>query len=151
MILNKTAWPYHIDSEKFNHTNGLLPTTQLHITTLNVNELHDHNKPDLLINRKTDITFLQETHSTPETAKKWEKEWKKKSMWHSGSISKASGVVMVFAENSNIEVIHSPKNKDWQILQCSILSNKRFFNWEMSRLQVNHPAEIAFIVNSKVL
>ena len=112
MILNKTTQPYHIDSEKFNRTNGLLPTTQLHITTLNVNELHDENKPDLLINKKTDITFLQETHSTPETAKKWEKEWKEKSIWHSGSISKASGVVIPFAENSDVEVIHSQNNKD---------------------------------------
>ena len=50
-------------------------TKQLNITTLNVNGLHDDAKRQktykMLINRKIDIAFWQETHSTPEVSKKW--------------------------------------------------------------------------------
>ena len=44
---------------------------------LNVNRLHDGSKRqqvyDLLINRKTDIAFQQETHSKHDTVQKWKK------------------------------------------------------------------------------
>ena len=70
-----------------------------------------HQTYDLLINRKTDITFLQETHSTPESVRKWKKEWKGKPTPHSGTISKSSGVAILFKENSNIEIIDSQKDK----------------------------------------
>ena len=55
-----------------------LPTIQLNITTLNVNGLHIDNKRmdtfKLIRNRKIYIAFLQETHSTPESVKSWEKD-----------------------------------------------------------------------------
>ena len=69
-------------------TDDHITTIQLNITTLNVNGLHDDNKKqktyEMLINRKIEIAFLQETHSTPDASKKWKKEWLGKSIWHSG-------------------------------------------------------------------
>ena len=51
-----------------------LPTKPLNITTLNIKGHHNDNKGNktfkLLINRKIDIAFLQETHSTPEAIQK---------------------------------------------------------------------------------
>ena len=77
----------------FTVTDDLTPTTQLNITTLNVNGLlHEDNKRqktyEMLIIRKTEIAFLQETHSTPDAIRKWKKEWQGKSIWHSSTISK---------------------------------------------------------------
>ena len=57
--------------------------TQLYLLTLNINRLQNNNKRlDLfqqLQNKAIDIIFLQETHTTPETSTKWEKDWKGKS------------------------------------------------------------------------
>ena len=87
---------------------------------LNVNRLHDCSKRqqvyDLLINRKTDIAFQQETHSKHDTVQKWKKELEGNSIWHSRTISKASEVVILFKENSDIEPINTQKDKDGQIL-----------------------------------
>ena len=56
---------------------------QLYLLTLNINGLQNVNKRlDLfqqLQNKAIDIIFLQETHTTPETSTKWEKDWKGKS------------------------------------------------------------------------
>ena len=63
-------------------------TKQLHLLTLNINGLQNDNKRlDLfqqLQNKAIDIIFLQETHTTPDTSTKWEKDWKGKSFWQSG-------------------------------------------------------------------
>ena len=62
-------------------------TTNITITTLNVNGLHDGGKRQKLFqtiqNKKSHITLLQETHSNPEQATKWEKEREGLSYWHS--------------------------------------------------------------------
>ena len=98
-------------------TDDQIPTTRLNITSLNVNGLHDDNKRqktyEMLINTKIEIGFLQETHSTPEASKKWKKEWLGKSIWHSGTIPKASGV-------APREIVQTQKHKDGQILNCII-------------------------------
>ena len=48
------------------------------MTTLNVNRLYNdekrHKTFQLLQNRKVDIALLEETHSKPDVAQKWEKE-----------------------------------------------------------------------------
>ena len=87
----------------------------------------DNEPYDLLINRKTDIACSQETHSKPDTIQKWKKEWKWNSIWHSGTISNESGVVILFKENSDIEVINTHKDKHGQILQCSIKFEQEIF------------------------
>ena len=73
---------------------------QIHLLTLNINGLQNDNKRlDLfqhLKNKATDIIFLQETHTTPETSIKWEKDWTGKSFWHSGPNSKASKIAIFF-------------------------------------------------------
>ena len=74
----------------------------------------------MLINRKIEIAFLQETHSTPEASKKWKKEWLGKSIWHSGTTPKASGVAILFKTNLEIEIVQTQKDKDGQILNCII-------------------------------
>ena len=75
-------------------------TKPLQILTLNVNGLHSDSKRrgifQNIINKNVQIIFLLETHSNPETSKKWEKEWKGKSIWHSGIVLKSSGVAILF-------------------------------------------------------
>ena len=55
-----------------------LTNTKLSISTLNINGLAEDKKrnklSENLINKKTDIILLQETHSTKKTIEKWEKE-----------------------------------------------------------------------------
>ena len=72
----------------------------------------------MLNNRKTDITLLQETHSTHESIREWKSEWTGRSIWHSGPIPKSSGVALLLKENSTIEIIHIKKDKAGRILQC---------------------------------
>ena len=71
----------------------------------------------MLNNRKSDITLLQETHSTSESSRKWKNEWKGKSIWHSSSTPKSSGVAIPFKENSAIEIIQTKKDKEGGIVQ----------------------------------
>ena len=80
----------------------------------------DKKTYEMLINRKIEIAFLQETHSTPEASKKWKKEWLGKSIWHSGTTPKASGVAILFKANLEIEIVQTQKDKDGQILNCII-------------------------------
>ena len=50
---------------------------QLHLLTLNINGLQNDNKRldffEQLQNKAIDIIFLQETRTSPETSRKWEK------------------------------------------------------------------------------
>ena len=105
-------------------TDNQTPTKRLNIATFNVNGLQNDNKRqktyEMLINRKIEIAFLQETHSTPEASKKWKKEWLGKSIWHSGTTPKASGVAILFKANLEIEIVQTQKDKDGQILNCII-------------------------------
>ena len=105
-------------------TDNQTPTKRLNIATFNVNGLQNDNKRqktyEMLINRKIEIAFLQETHSTPEASKKWKKEWLGKSIWHSGTTPKASGVAILFKTNLEIEIVQTQKDKDGQILNCII-------------------------------
>ena len=71
-------------------------------------------------NRKNDIILIQETHSTPESSRKWKNEWTGKSIWNSGPIPKSSGVAILFTEKSDIEIIHTNKDKEGRIIQCII-------------------------------
>ena len=105
-------------------TDNQTPTKRLNIATFNVNGLQNDSKRqktyEMLINRKIEIAFLQETHSTPEASKKWKKEWLGKSIWHSGTTPKASGVAILFKTNLEIEIVQTQKDKDGQILNCII-------------------------------
>ena len=105
-------------------TDDQTTTTRLNMTTFNVNGLHNDNKRqktyEMLINRKIEIAFLQETHSTSEANKKYKKEWLSKSIWHSGTNLKASGVAILFKENLEIEIVKTQKDKDGQLLNCTI-------------------------------
>ena len=72
---------------------------------------------------------LQETHSTPDAVKKQEKEWKENSFWHSGPISKLSGLAILIKENSNIEIINAEKYKEGKIkLEKNIFQILKIFS-----------------------
>ena len=106
-------------------------TRQLQILTLNINGLRNDSKRmdtfQTLYNKNIDIDFLQETHTTPEVTKKWEKEWKGIPLWHSGPTPKASGVAILFKENLEIEIIISEKDWNGQIIKCIIQIEKQIF------------------------
>ena len=74
----------------------------------------------MLINRKIDITFLQETHSTPEAVRKWKKEWKGKSICHLETLPKPRELAILFKEDFDIDILQSQKDKEGQILQTRI-------------------------------
>ena len=90
-------------------------------------EVKIHETFELLQNRKVDIAFLQETHSKPDVAQKWEKEWPGKSLWHSGPTSKASGVAILLRENSNIDIISSYRDQNGSILKTMLQFEEDIF------------------------
>ena len=102
---------------------------QIHLLTLNINGLQNDNKRieifQQLQNKKIDIVFLQEIHTTPETSKKWEKDWKEKFFWHSGPKPKVSGVL--FKENFNFEIINFETDSDGRIIKCILKIEKQLF------------------------
>ena len=90
----------------------------------------------MLNNRKTDITLLQETHSTPESIRKWKSEWTGRSIWHSGPIPKSSGVALLLKENSTIEIIHIKKGRKNTTMHYEIrtrnISNNKYLRYNKS-------------------
>ena len=82
---------------------------------------------DLLGNRKSDITLLEETHSTQESSRKWNEERTGKSIWRSGPIPKSSGVAIIIKEKSNIEIISTQKDTEGRIIKCIINVEQELF------------------------
>ena len=82
---------------------------------------------EYIINTNIDIALFQETHSTPEITLMWQKEWKGKSLWHSGPIPKSSGVAILFKDELHLEIIHSEHDSDSRILKCTIELEKQIF------------------------
>ena len=92
-----------------------LTSTKLSISTLNINGLAEDKKRHKLfenLNKKTDITFLQETHSTKKAVEKWEKEWTGKSIRNSGEITKSSGVAILLRKNLYLEILTIQKDRE---------------------------------------
>ena len=82
-------------------------TKQIQLLTLNINGLNKNNKRmaafEYIANKNIDIALSQETYSTAEITPKWEKEWKGKSLKHSGPIPRSSGVAILFKEKLNLK------------------------------------------------
>ena len=104
---------------------------QLHLLTLNINGLQNDNKRldffEQLQNKAIDIIFLQETRTSPETSRKWEKDWKGKFYWHLGPNPKASGVAILLKENLNSEIINLETDSDGRIIKCVLQIEKQIF------------------------
>ena len=137
-----------------NLNNDCTLTKPLQILTLNVNGLHNDNKRmeifQNITNKNIDIIFLQETHSTPEASKKWEKEWKGKSLWHSGAVLKAPGVAILFKENLSFEIIHSITDLNDQILKCIIEFEQNLYQLIIYMPQQNLQKNKLFIKNYQI-
>ena len=71
-------------------------TKTIQTLTININEKNKENKRkefyQILNNKKLDIIFVQETHTKAEEIDKIRKGWDGKSIWHSGTNPKNSGV-----------------------------------------------------------
>ena len=72
-----------------------------------------------------DIILLQETHSTKEVEKKWQKEWTGKSFWHSGNTSKVSGVAILLKENLAITLLQLNSDTEGRILSLEFVSENQ--------------------------
>ena len=81
----------------------------------------------LLQNWKVDIALIKETHSKPDAAQKWAKEWPGKSLWHSGPIPKASGVAILLRENSDIDIISSFRDQKGSMLKAILQFEEEIF------------------------
>ena len=105
--------------------------TNITITTLNFNGLHGEWKRQKIFqtiqNKKSHITLLQETHSKPEQATKWEKEWEGLPYWHSGQTPKWSGVAILFRKDLQIEQLQMYKDEEGRILTLSFAYEKQLF------------------------
>ena len=112
------------------HSTHLL-TNPLNITTLNVNGIHNNNKRNDLYEfiriNNIHIALIQETHSTPDTAKQWKNEWKGKSYWHSGPKNKTARVAILFNEKHNIQILNISKDQNGQIIKCSLQTEQEIF------------------------
>ena len=108
-----------------------LTNTKLSISTLNINGLAEDKKRNKLfenlINKKTDIILIQETHSTKKAIKKLEKEWTGKSFWNSGEIIKSSGVAILLRKNLKIEILTIQKDDKGRILSLAFYFEKQNF------------------------
>ena len=129
------------------HSTHLL-TNLLNITTLNVNGIHNDNKRNDLYEfiriNNIHIALIQETHSTPDTAKQWEKEWKGKSYWHSGPNNKTSGVAILFNEKHNIQILNISKDQKGQMIKCSLQVEQEIFQIINIYAATKPPDKISF-------
>ena len=102
--------------------------------------------------KKTHIALLQETDSTTNIVKKWEKEWEGTSYWHAGRKPKSLGVAILFKKGPQIEPLHITKNKEGRILSLSFIYEKQIFQLTyMHQHQHQHPplplSQITFYEN----
>ena len=107
-----------------------LTNTKLSTSTLNINGLAEDKKRNKLfenLNKKTDITLLQETHSTKKAVEKWEKESTGKSFSNSGKITKSSGVAILLRKNLYIEILTIQKEDKVRILSLAFSFEKQNF------------------------
>ena len=105
-------------------------TKQLHILTLNINGLQmtiNGWKLFKIYILRTSIQPYYKKHPTPGISPKWEKEWKDKSLWHSGPIAKSSAVAILFKENLKFQIINSETDLYGRILKCIIQIEKQLF------------------------
>ena len=98
--------------------NDLTKTIQ---TLININGINKDNKRkefyQILNNKKLDIIFVQETHTEAEEIDKIRKGWNGKSIWHSGTNPKNSGVAILFSKSLNIEFLKIEKHQDGKIIK----------------------------------
>ena len=84
-------------------------TKTIQTLTVNINGINKDNQRkefyQILNNKKLDIIFTQETHTNGEEIYKIRKGWNGKSIWHSGTNPKNSGVVILFSKSLNIEFL----------------------------------------------
>ena len=71
---------------------------------------------------------MQETHSTKNTEKQWQKEWDRMSFWNSGPPHQTAGIASLFSKNFPGK-IHNIKNDNTErISTISFTLNKQLFN-----------------------
>ena len=84
-------------------------TTDITITTINVNGLNDILKRNKTFNwfklQKSDITLIQETHPTNVTASQWTKEWDGVSLLNSGPTNQSAGVAILISKHIKHEIL----------------------------------------------
>ena len=120
-------------------------TTNITIITLNVNGLNDDGKRlkifQIIQNKKSHITLLQETHSKPEQTTKWEKEWEGLSYWET---PKSSGVAILFRKDLQIEQLQIDKDEEGRILTISFAYEKQIFQITNIYAPTKPPLRIKF-------
>ena len=85
---------------------------------------------------------MQETHSTKNTEKQWQKEWDRMSFWNSGPPHQTAGIASLFSKNFQGK-IHNIKNDNTERIQEQ--PNKFFFDQEKQKQKKNKTT----IVNTK--
>ena len=103
---------------------------KLTIMTYNVNGLFEDEKRQIfqnLENKNAQIILLQETHSNNQIIKKWEKESKGSSFWHSGKTFKSCGVAILFQKDLNIETSTISMDEEEGIISVTFILEKQLF------------------------
>ena len=83
----------------------------LKIATLNCNGLRDRSKRCLVFvflrKNCADVVLLQETYSTPDVEFLWSNEWRKISIWNSGTNNAIGIAILIFNDYLCISNIHN--------------------------------------------
>ena len=79
-----------------------------------------------LRNKKLDICFLQETHSTKEIESYWRSEWGGK-IWYSHGTSKAKGVAIIFRRGIDIKIHEVDRDDQGRAIVMKIEFEKKIY------------------------
>ena len=85
----------------------------LKIMTLNVRSLGDY------MNRKSNVIFLQETHSMKYIERRWITEWGGP-IYYSHGTSSARGAVILIKHKTNIKIHRSIKDKEGRYVALDV-------------------------------
>ena len=122
-----------IDPNLHNTTNhNQFKYHKLKILTINVNGLNNLSKRNKIFNflktNKIDITLMEETHSTRNAEKQWQKGWDGMSFWNSGPTHQTAGIASLFSENFQGKIQIIKNDYTGRIPPISFALNKQLFN-----------------------
>ena len=71
---------------------------------------------------------MQETHSTKDTEKQWQKEWEGMSFWNSGPTHQTAGIASLFSQTFQGKIQYIKNDNIGRISSVSFTLNKQLYN-----------------------
>ena len=106
--------------------------TSLHILTLNVQGIKDKNKQRRLFewckNQKADVTFIQETHLTPELFSSFDRKFNGKVL-HSPGSSNSRGVAILLHSSFQHKLLNFVNDENGRYIIANIETDKECYTF----------------------